>query len=565
MRDPERRTPTKHRRHRSALGALGLLVAAWLAAEGRADAAIAEGFGAATPGGDGGAVVRVTTLADSGPGSLREALKGGHRTIVFDVAGEIALRTHLWVNGAYVTIDGFSAPEPGITLRNYGLVIRGSKGAHDVIVRGLRVRGSAIDGIQVSGGAYNVLIEHVSVDGSADGNIDITEDSRDVTVAWSILSGAGKNMLIKYGASRITLHHNIFIGSKSRNPQARIDDEGSVARELTLDMRNNLVWDFANYGTLVWHGAWANVAYNFYGPGKKAVEVANARAWVHGNRGLRGARHDAGGTEPGPFAAPGDGPRDACTSAVDALAGAGVRPLDEIDEHWLARVDLGECGVLPPVVPAPAPVPPAPVPPIASPGSGSAPGAAEPVPPAPRPEPTGPVRTIELRVTAGVDDARETTGSKVRLDTNQFQPGAGSVIAFRFTNVPIPRGAAIVSATLSTFALKDSRRHVALRYLGEASPDSAPFTRGAGSLTARATTFAHVDDEPGPWKAGQYHPSPDLAAIVEEIVAQPGWVPGASLTVFVADNGSRSRRRIAAFEHPEHRGRAAVLIISYRE
>src|SRR5262245_64407193 len=115
-------------------------------------------------------MVRVTTLDDAARGSLRQALRGGNRTIVFDVAGEIQLTSHLYVGGAFVTVDGFSAPPPGITLRGHGLIIRGNRGAHDVVVRGIRVRDSAIDGIQVSYGAHNVVIDHVSVAGSAGGH-----------------------------------------------------------------------------------------------------------------------------------------------------------------------------------------------------------------------------------------------------------------------------------------------------------------------------------------------------------------------------------------------------------
>ena len=122
-----------------------------------------QGFGATTPGGSGKIVVHVTNLNDSGPGSFREAVKQGNRTVVFDVGGEILLGDYLYVLGAFITIDGSTAPSPGITLRNRGLIIRGNKGAHDVIVRGLRVRGSPIDGIQIAYGAYHVVIDHVSV------------------------------------------------------------------------------------------------------------------------------------------------------------------------------------------------------------------------------------------------------------------------------------------------------------------------------------------------------------------------------------------------------------------
>ncbi|MEX0645989.1 MAG: hypothetical protein WD076_11810, partial [Parvularculaceae bacterium] len=52
----------------------------------------AVGWAASTPGGRGGEIIRVTTLAGKGPGSLREAIeKEGPRIIVFEVGGVIDL------------------------------------------------------------------------------------------------------------------------------------------------------------------------------------------------------------------------------------------------------------------------------------------------------------------------------------------------------------------------------------------------------------------------------------------------------------------------------------------
>lgn len=338
---------------------------------GRADEAI-EGFGTDTPGGADGEVYHVTTLADSGPGSLRDAVSTGNRMVVFDVSGEIALTGPLFVQGAFVTIDGFTAPSPGITLVGDGLIIRGNVGlpsnttpAHDVIVRGLRIRDVPIDGIQVAYGAHNVVISHVSVRGSGDGLIDITENSHDVTVAWSILAGAVKAMLVKYGASRVTLHHNIWVGGRNRNPQVSVDDVGTPATDTTVDMRNNLVYDWAGgSGTTIHHGAWANVVANFYsspassaGDQEQALIVCQgascfdgdplniARAFTQGNLSGDFLAIDINGvgTEGAAFDAPPVTIDDACTAAKLVRAGAGARPLDAIDLAYLAPITFPIC------------------------------------------------------------------------------------------------------------------------------------------------------------------------------------------------------------------------------
>lgn len=349
-----------------------LLVVATLMVGAVADAQEYEGFGATTPGGLGRKVVHVTNLNDSGPGSFREAVSRGGRAVVFDVAGEIALKNHVFVKGSFITIDGSTALPPGITLRNRGLIIRGSKGAHDVIVRGIRVRDSTGDCIQIGERAFNVVVDLVSTFGCGDGNIDITTRAHDITVSWSILAGGPihKLMLIKYKASRISLHHNLFVQG-SRNPQVSLEGSGP-ATDTTVDMRNNVVWDWGfGYGTLVRYGPWANVISNYYGnPGGDAIDklqavivcrgdgvetpssflwcdqgavASSAKAYASGNVSGDGVDLASAGNEPAPFAAPPVETQETCAAANLVLEHAGVRPADTIDQFYLSAVTLSAC------------------------------------------------------------------------------------------------------------------------------------------------------------------------------------------------------------------------------
>jgi hypothetical protein len=353
------------------------LLAALLALAGATGAqAQIEGFGTTTLGGSCSECVEyvVDSLDDDGPGTLRAAVSQGNRRVRFTVSGEIHLTSGpISVKGRNITIDGLTAPAPGITLTGHGLWIRGDEGlpsnltpAKDVIVRGLRIRSVAEDGITVAYGAQRIVISHVSVWESGDGLIDITEAARDVTVAWSILAGGVKAMLIKYHARRVTLHHNIFVGGRNRNPQVSIDDVGTSATDTTLDMRNNLVYDWAGgAGTAIHHGAWANVVANFYSSPdslpldqEQALLVCHsgvcfdgdpsntAQAFTQGN--VSGDLLDFDGinrvgNESAPFLAPLVSTDDACTAARDTLAGAGARPLDAIDQQFLAPITLPAC------------------------------------------------------------------------------------------------------------------------------------------------------------------------------------------------------------------------------
>lgn len=196
----------------------------------------AQGWGAHSVGGRGGEVTYVSNLNDSGPGSFREALDTrGARTIVFSTGGVIELLSELQVIHPYIYIAAQTAPGDGIVLKNFGLTVF----AHDVIIRGLRVRpGDAFpesgpdvrDGISIIGGAHNIIIDHCSVSWASDENLSIGEaGTHSISVQWSILSEGlyggihpkghhSMGVLVTSPAEKISLHHNLFAHNADRNP-----------------------------------------------------------------------------------------------------------------------------------------------------------------------------------------------------------------------------------------------------------------------------------------------------------------------------------------------------------
>jgi pectate lyase len=221
-----------------------------------------EGFGKVTLGGAAGDTYRVTSLADSGPGTLRHGIvkRRGPRTIVFDVAGDITLESRIKIRAPYLTIAGETAPAPGITIRQRTLLdtlVVG--GTHDIVIRHLRFAGGWMPGepdvedgkpITIDGDskpdrvAERIVLDHLTVRGAADGGPDIWGEVRDVTVSWCFFFHNYQTMTVSHNRrfhvrQRISLHHNVFARNGERNPQVRAD-----VRD--FDYVNNVVYHWAH-------------------------------------------------------------------------------------------------------------------------------------------------------------------------------------------------------------------------------------------------------------------------------------------------------------------------------
>jgi pectate lyase len=337
------------------------------------------GYGSGTVGGAGGRQLAVTTLSDSGAGSLRAALEAsGPRIVTFRVAGTIRLQSSIRIEDPFVTVAGETAPEPGIVVRDGAILVRAS----EVILRHLRLRpgdqlgdpadADALTVNGMNGSVANVVVDHVTMLWGPDiGGLAVLGDVRNLTVQNSIMGeglylsahpeatvGEGGHSMAANVTQldpgtpwprRLTFWHDLFTTSDTRMPRF----QGAEC----VDVVNNVIY---NWGRLAAYGnpRSLNLVGNWYRSGPQTEgqlfwelqtsavtpSAFDAAVYLSGNvaDGIGGGREDASGvyaSSPrcgGLSVAPGD-PRDAYAAV---LSGAGaIAPIrDAVDGRVIANV-----------------------------------------------------------------------------------------------------------------------------------------------------------------------------------------------------------------------------------
>lgn len=240
----------------------------------------AEGYGRFALGGRGGRLMKVTNLNDSGPGSLRAAIEADEpRTVVFDVSGRINLQNRLAIRNPYLTIAGQTAPGKGICISNLNL---GMLGAHDVIVRYIRVRpgdtsGLTLDGMGMASSDHSI-IDHCSISWTQDESFS-SRGAHNITLQRTLISEAlnvaghknyekGKQhgYAASIGGDVGSFHHNLLAHCSGRNWSLAGGLDKAGRHTGRLDIRNNVVY---NWGHRTTDGGvmQLNFVNNYYKPG----------------------------------------------------------------------------------------------------------------------------------------------------------------------------------------------------------------------------------------------------------------------------------------------------------
>lgn len=207
----------------------------------------------------------VTNINDSGKGSLRDAVSKPNRTIVFDVAGTINLKSELAFQSNLI-INGQTAPKGGITVTGESSSF--NKAQNDVI-RYIRFREGITGGEQKCSlyidNAKNIMVDHVSIEFGKWDNLHM-ENSSDVTIQYSIIADGIHSQYsgaILQECDNLSIHHCLWADNRTRNPKAKSN----------LQFANNIIYNWEVCGFVGGHSSedhYQDLLSNYFISGNKS-------------------------------------------------------------------------------------------------------------------------------------------------------------------------------------------------------------------------------------------------------------------------------------------------------
>lgn len=169
-----------------------------------------------------------------------------------------------------------------------------------------------------------------------------------------------------------------------------------------------------------------------------------------------------------------------------------------------------------------------------------------------------------------VANAVDIESGDLDLTYNSDYVDVEQLVGLRFSNLSIPPGATILDARIQFTVDHPTGGYIKLIIYGQADPQALTFVhQKVGDISDRPRTANTVVWEPPAWESEEgtvNDPAaltPNLAAIVQEVVSAPGWQKRDNGLVFIIAgdpaNGS-NRRRAVSFEDSDTKAR---LLVTY--
>jgi hypothetical protein len=173
------------------------------------------------------------------------------------------------------------------------------------------------------------------------------------------------------------------------------------------------------------------------------------------------------------------------------------------------------------------------------------------------------VTTVEYQVGASADDAFEMSGTVTLTDTSANIDATSEYFGARFTGVAIPQGATILRARL-LLVLPTGNDDPLHTIYGDDADNAAQFTTGANDISGRAATAAVVtwDSTDLGGDGASFIASPDIKAVVQEIVDRGGWASGNAMAIIVR-GGATSTRDLQPTAYDAGAALAPKLVVTF--
>ena len=179
--------------------------------------------------------------------------------------------------------------------------------------------------------------------------------------------------------------------------------------------------------------------------------------------------------------------------------------------------------------------------------------------------PTLPSTTVEVRISADNDDAEEAvSGGAVNLTSGDLEfvtDGGDQIVGMRWASLPVPPGVTITNAYIELTTDETTPNPTTnLTFWAQAADSPGQFTTTTSDISNRAktTSSAAWNGIPSWTTSGQTHQTPDLSALIQEVIDRPGWASNNAIAVISEGTGER-----IAWAHDGLASAAALLHVEY--
>jgi len=177
--------------------------------------------------------------------------------------------------------------------------------------------------------------------------------------------------------------------------------------------------------------------------------------------------------------------------------------------------------------------------------------------------------TFSVAISQSIDDGTQ-EGVEVELDDDDLEMGyKGSTLNMSgliFRNIEIPNGVEIANAYIQFTSHEENNTGFYIRIRGEATDNPVDFSTINNNFTDRQPTEAAIEWYiSGDWSAftsGPDQKTPDLSAILQEIINRPGWQSGNAMCFLIDGTELSKRIEVESFDQSNVQ-RIAVLTVEW--